>query len=141
MTKEEALKLYEAEMAKVKELEAQIRQLTDKKWTTKEAARKIFIENQLYAPIAELEALSNRNLYDVTIYYIAEDHEDLLSEWLNGDILRVENGRLYFSDYNDGIIEWHEEEQSYYWLKWGNYTKIQILGYSDLKESRWQYKE
>ena len=139
MTKEEALKQYEAEMAKVKELEAQIKLLDDKRWEIKDAAKKIFIDNQLYTPITELEALGRRRLDYVIIYYIAENHEDVLSEWLNGDILEVENGRLYFSDYSDGIIEWNEEEQSYYWTKWGTYTKIQILGYSDLKESRWQY--
>ena len=139
MTKEEALKQYEAEMAKVKELDAQIKLLDDKRWEIKDAAKKIFIDNQLYTPIAELEALGRRRLDYVIIYYIAENHENVLFEWLNGDILEVENGRLYFSDYYEGIIRWNEEEQSYYWVKYGTYTKIQILGYSDLKESSWQY--
>lgn len=138
MTREEALKLYKTKMAVVEELEAQIKQLDEKRWEIKNAAEKIFVDNQLYTPIAELEALGNRRLNRVVIYYIPEDHEDVLYESLDGDILEVEKGRLYFSDYWEGIVEWDEEEQSYCWIKNGTYIKIHILGYSDLRESVWQ---
>jgi hypothetical protein len=99
---------------------------------TRVAAEEYYIENRLWSPMEELKDYIGDSWSHppFTLFYIVEGEEEIKSKYLYGDICEITNsGHLYYSDYDDGIIEWDAEEQTYYWTYWGTHTNIHILGF------------
>jgi hypothetical protein len=99
---------------------------------TEKAAEKYYIENRLWSPMEELKDYIGDSFSHppFTLFYMKEGEEEIKSKYLYGDICEVqEDGHMYYSDYDDGIIEWNEKQNCYVWAYWGNYTNIHILGF------------
>ena len=137
MTKEEAIKTYEEKKAQIELMQLELRELHHKCYDKEEELKQLFIEHELYSPIEELTALEGLRINEITIYYENAVNEKL-SHWCYGDICQIENGRFYYSDYHDGIIEWDELKQCYTWFRHGLGLEIKILGYSDMVPSSYQ---
>ena len=97
-------------------------------------ADKYYIENRLWSPMEELKDYIDESFSHppFTLFYINLDEEsdEIQDRYLYGEICEVkEDGHMYYSDYNDGIIEWNEKQNCYVWALWGNYTNIHVLGF------------
>ena len=97
-------------------------------------ADKYYIEKRLWSPIGELKAYIGDSFSHppFTLFYINLDEGDdrVQDTYLYGDICKIqEDGHMYYSDHDDGIIEWNEKQNCYVWARWGNYTNIHILGF------------
>ena len=98
------------------------------------AAEEYYIENRLWSPIEELKDYIGDSFSHppFTLFYIDLDREgdEVKHRYLYGEICEVqEDGHMYYSDYDDGIIKWNEKQNCYVWALWGSYTNIHILGF------------
>lgn len=88
--------------------------------------RKYIIENKLY--YVDLSEFNGKNLSRVTA--IDSKGEDI---WIPTDeIIEVENGKLYCSSYQGGIVGWNKDENSYYSAYYGINKNIDIIGFIDI---------
>ena len=130
--RQDLFKKYYETKYKIKKMEAEARRM-------RADNSDFFINNKLYRPIEKLaDYVTNgetRDFESVTIYYYEDGFNRLESSYLSGDIFEItKDGHLYYSDYNDGIIEWDYAEKCYYWFCLGNYKKIDIIGFSGLND-------
>ena len=121
------LDIYEEMMQAAKNLLDECRK-------TRNAAEEYYIENRLWSPMEELKDYIGDSWSHppFTLYYINLDEEggEVEHRYLYGDICEVQkDGHMYYSDYDDGIIEWDERQNCYVWLVRGFYTNIHILGF------------
>ena len=121
-------------MKKYLSLKKEAYQLREEACEIERKAEKYFIENRLWSPMEELKGYIGDSFSHppFTLYYIDLDKEDneIKHTYLYGEICEVqEDGHMYYSDYDDGIIEWTEKQNCYVWAYWGNYTNIHILGF------------
>lgn len=121
-------------MEKYLEMIEQAKQLYDEARAIDLKAEEYYIENRLWSPIEELKDYIGKQWSHppFTLYYINLDEEgdEIEHNYLYGEICEVqEDGHMYYSDYDDGIIEWNEKQNCYVWARWGNYTNIHILGF------------
>ena len=121
-------------MKKYLSLKKEAYQLREEACEIERKAEKYFIENRLWSPMEELKGYIGDSFSHppFTLYYIDLDKEDneIKHTYLYGEICEVqEDGHMYYSDYDDGIIEWNEKQNCYVWAYWGNYTNIHILGF------------
>lgn len=106
---------------------------------TQSAAKEYYIENRLWSPIEELKDYIGDSFSHppFTLFYINLDEEgDVINHrYLYGEICEVqEDGHMYYSDSDDGIIEWDEKQNCYVWARWGSYINIHILGFKRERE-------
>ena len=117
-----------------KEIMKQADELYYKAKALENEAKKYFIENRLWSPMEELKDYIGDSFAHppFTLFYIDLDEEGNKVEYdyLYGEICEIqEDGHMYYSDYDDGIIEWNEKQNYYVWAHWGTYTNIHILGF------------
>ena len=121
-------------MEKYLELKNKSKELYEQARDIANQADKHYIENRLWSPMEELKDYIGDSWSHppFTLFYINLDEEgDVIQDtYLYGEICEVrEDGRMYYSDYDDGIIEWDEKSNCYVWARWGNYTNIHVLGF------------
>lgn len=121
-------------MEKYLEMMERVAELHDEAHKLEYAAKEYFISNRLWSPMEELKDYIGESFSHppFTLFYINLDEEggEIESSYLYGEICEVqEDGHMYYSDYDDGIIEWCEKQNCYVWAYWGNYTNIHILGF------------
>ena len=121
-------------MKKYLELKNKSKELYNEAQKVSIEADKYYVENRLWSPMCELKAYIGDSFSHppFTLFYINLDEEDgeVQDRYLYGEICEVQkDGHMYYSDYDDGIIEWNEKQNCYVWALWGNYTNIQILGF------------
>ena len=124
----------ECAMEKYLELKNKSKELYEQAHKLSYQADEYYIENRLWSPIEELKGYIGNSFSHppFTLFYINLDKEgDIIqSTYLYGEICEVqEDGHMYYSDYDDGIIEWCEKSNCYIWACWGNYTNIHVLGF------------
>ena len=129
---ENKLEIYKKMMQAAKNFYAEARE-------TERAAEKYYIENRLWSPIEELKEYLGDSFSHppFTLFYINLDEEgnEIEDKYLYGEICEVqEDGHMYYSDFDDGIIEWSEKQNCYVWAHWGDYTNIHILGFRRERE-------
>ena len=121
-------------MEKYLELKNKSKQLYEQAQKIANQANQYYIENRLWSPMEELKSYIGKSFSHppFTLFYINLDKEGdvIQSTYLYGEICEVrEDGYMYYSDYDDGIIEWDEKSNCYVWAHWGNYTNIHVLGF------------
>lgn len=121
-------------MEKYLELKNKSKQLYEQAQKVANQADAYYIENRLWSPMEELKDYIGDEFCHppFTLFYINLDEEgDVIQDtYLYGEICEVrEDGHMYYSDYDDGIIEWCEQSNCYVWARWGNYTNIHVLGF------------
>lgn len=117
-----------------KEMKQAAENFYDEYQKTRIAAEEYYIENRLWSPMEELKDYIGDHFAHppFILFYINLDEEggEVEHRYLYGDICKVqEDGHMYYSDYDDGIIEWDEKQNCYVWARCGNYTNIHILGF------------
>lgn len=133
MTKQEAIVKYSELQEEINSLCKKIEPIEEKIEQLRQKQHSILIENQLYHPMEELKEYDGKDLSSITIYYRRDNSETVEEMFLCGDALRVENGRLYYSDFYNGIIEYSEKAQAYIYFYWHFDQKYDILGFDDLE--------
>ena len=121
-------------MEKYLELKNKSKELYEQARDIANQADEYYIENRLWSPIEELKDYIGDHFSHppFTLFYIDLDEEgDVIQDtYLYGEICEVrDDGHMYYSDYDDGIIEWNEKSNCYVWARWGNYTNIHVLGF------------
>ena len=121
-------------MNKYLELKNKSKELYEQAQKVANQADEYYIENRLWSPMEELKDYIGDSWSHppFTLFYINLDKEgDIIQDiYLYGEICEVrEDGSMYYSDYDDGIIEWDEQSNCYVWARWGNYTNIHVLGF------------
>lgn len=91
---------------------------------------KLFIDNKMYCPISKLQDFKDKDIDSIRI--VLESGTTRLYNY--GDIIKVDkNGKFFYSDFNNGIIEFDKEKDAYYEHLWGSKTKLNIVGFYNLK--------
>ena len=125
--KENARKQYD-------QLQQEIKELYDTIKEKSRQANELFCNNVLWEDIEKLKDYAGKDLWHIEIYYKVVGESQIEKDYLSGDILEVEeDGKLYYSDYDDGIIEWCENNNCYLWHKHYRTKEIELLGFCDLE--------
>ena len=84
-----------------------------------------------FYPISELKKYKEKYIKEITIQY-----KDGYCEYFDSydfDILKIdENGNFFLSDFNYGIIDYNEKEETYGLHHHMSYKKLNIIGYYKL---------
>ena len=95
---------------------------------------KLFIENKMYCPMSKLQDFKRDDDERPDIYRIKIVLGDGDYKSLYGEIIYVDdNGHLYFSDYEQGIIEFNKEKGKYTHSYWGDTTELDFVGFYDIE--------
>jgi hypothetical protein len=85
------------------------------------------IENKEY--IFDLSEYNEKEIFSIVALRSDGKEEDLpLCE-----IVHIENGKLFCSDYNSGIVKWSDEDNCYVKLYHGSEKKLDIIGFIDIE--------
>lgn len=92
----------------------------------------LFVENKIYCPMSKLQEFRGEDIkiYDIT--FINKNGEK--DRFCYGEIMHVDdNGHFYFSDYQQGIVEFNESKGKYVHSYWGDTTELDFVGFYDLE--------
>lgn len=84
--------------------------LRDKASKIRQKLEKYFLENNLFLPIEELKKYDGLDIDEITL--ITDKKEQ--RHFSCGDIIKVENGNFYYSDYECGIYEYFDKDKKYH---------------------------
>ena len=133
MKKQEAKSQYDELQKQILELKKQISPTQIKIYDLCIKQKEIYLKHQLFHSMSELKAFSGRWLSSITIYYFDKDEKKIVELPLSGEYLQVKtNGRLDFSDYEQGIIRYDEREHCYKWWYHQYSTIYDIRGWDSL---------
>ena len=133
MKKQEAKNQYDELRKQILELEKQISPTQIKIYDLRKKLKDIYLKNKLFHSMNELKAYRGRRLSSITIYYFDESERKITERSLTGEYLQVKtNGRLDFSDYEQGILRYDEEKQCYKWWYHQYSTVYDIRGWDSL---------
>lgn len=104
--------------------------LRDKASKLRQKLEKFFLNNNLFLPIEDLKKYEGEDVEEITL--ITDKKEQ--KHFFYGDIMKIEDGHFYFSDYEQGIYEYNGKDEKYH--SHFHYHESQgdkIIGFRDLK--------
>lgn len=112
--------------------------LRDKASELRKKLEKFFLDNNLFLPIEELKKYEGEDVEEITL--ITDKKEQ--KHFSCGEIMRIEDGHFYFSDYNQGIYEYNEKDEKYHGhFHYHENQGDKIIGFRDLKLDIREIKE
>lgn len=103
--------------------------LRDKASKLRQKLEKFFLDNDLFLPIEDLKKYEGKNVEKITL--ITDKKEQ--KHFSYGEIMEIEDGHFYFSDYEQGIYEYNKKDGKYH--GYYHYKESQgdkIIGFRDL---------
>lgn len=84
-------------------------------------------------PVSEL-----KNIFDIAYvwdlyFYLKDEHGDIDEDGGYETNSIDDSGHLNCIDYNHGLLEWSEEDKSYYRIVYGRSWKVELLGISKVR--------
>lgn len=104
--------------------------LRDKASKLRQKLEKFFLDNNLFLPIEDLKKYEGEDVEEITL--ITDKKEQ--KHFSYGEIMQIEDGHFYFSDYEQGIYEYNEKDEKYH--SHFHYNESQgdkIIGFRNLK--------
>lgn len=124
--KEQINKFIQSEQEKFKEI---IKDSEKRRTEISDICWQFFIENKKYCPMDKLKEFKGEDIYEITLIFADGDTK----YFSYGDIIKIDdNGRFYFSDYENGIIEFNERKQKYCGSYLYTESEMDIIGFYDL---------
>lgn len=112
--------------------------LRDKASKLRRKLEKFFLDNNLFLPIEDLKKYEGEDVEEITL--ITDKKEQ--KHFSYGEIMQIEDGHFYFSDYEQGIYEYNEKDEKYH--SHFHYIESEgdkIIGFRNLKLDTKEIKE
>lgn len=124
--KEQINEFIQSEQEKFKEI---IKDSEQRRTEINDICWRFFIENKKYCSMDKLKEFKGKDIYKITLIFADGD----IKCFSYGDIIKVDdNGRFYFSDYENGIIAFNEQKQKYCGSYLYTESEMDIIGFYDL---------
>lgn len=128
---ERTLDIMEAELKATKE---QLKPLEKKKLELEREIKDYKLSNTMYHPMSELINYKGREIRSITLVEKIRDGRLDTDYMYNDEIFEVtDNGHLYYSSYEGGVMHYSEEADRYIHKYWGVGTPHEYLGFLDIE--------
>ena len=128
---ERTLYIMEAEL---KAINKQLELLQKKRNELEREMQSYKLENTLYHPISELINYKGRRVRSITLVEKRLDGLLTTDYMYNDEIFEItDNGNLYYSSYEGGVMHYSEETNKYIHYYWGHGTPHEYLGFLDIE--------
>lgn len=124
---ERTLEVMEAEL---KATNSQLQPLQKKQLKLEREIKEYKLRNALYHPMSELINYKGREIRSITLVEKRRDGSLGTDYMYNDEIFEVtDNGHLYYSSYEGGVMRYSAETNRYIHNYWGHGTPHEYLGF------------
>ena len=128
---ERTLEIMETELKATNE---QLKPLQKKKTELEREIQSYKLENTLYHPMSELINYKGREVRSITLVEKRRDGKLTTDYMYNDEIFEVtDNGHLYYSSYEGGVMHYSEKTNRYIQNYWGNGFPHEYVGFLDIE--------
>lgn len=125
------LEIMEAELKSTNE---QLKPLQNKKLELEREIQSYKLENTLYHPMSELINYKGREVRSITLVEKRADGKLTTDYMYNDENFEVtDNGHLYYSSYEGGVMRYSEETNRYIHSYWGNGFPHEYVGFLEIE--------
>ena len=135
---ERTLEIMEAELEATRELlkplQKQLEPLHKKINELEREIQSYKLENAAYHPMSELINYKGKEVRSITLVERNRDGKLTTDYMYNDEIFEItDNGHLYYSSYEGGVMRYSEETNRYIHHYWGHGTPHEYLGFLEIE--------